>query len=97
MREATFVAIGAVVFVIEFSANVFIGFRSDDLSFDRVREEAVEAVLAVAHVEVDAGVEASIDVVFTTFGRLLPLGVRAFVDCEVLVCAKSFDGLQFIF
>ena len=97
MGEATLVAIGTVVFVIEFSANIFIGFRSDDLSFDGVREEAVEAILAVAHVEVDAGVEASVDVIFSTLGRLLSLRVGTFVDCEVLVCAESFDGLQFVF
>ena len=97
MGEATFVAIGTVVFVIEFSADVFIGLRPDDLSFDGVRKEAVETVFAVAHVEVDAGVETSVYVIFSTFGRLLSLRMWAFVDCKVLICAESFDGFQFVF
>jgi hypothetical protein len=48
------------------------------LTLDGVREEAIEAIFAVAHVEVDAWVEASVDVAFAA----LP---RALVDSKVLL------------
>lgn len=61
MRVTAFVALGAVVLVIQLAADFFGGFGLDDLSLDGMGEQAVEAVLAVPHVEVDAGVEASFD------------------------------------
>jgi len=36
MGEATFVALGAVVLVVEFTADLLRGFWFDDLSFDGV-------------------------------------------------------------
>lgn len=53
-----------------------------------MREEAIEAVFAVAHVEMDAGVEAAIDMLFAAVGV-----VGAFIDGEVLICAEVFDGV----
>lgn len=45
-------------------------------------EEAVEAVFAVSHVEVDAGIKASVNVAF-----LANILVLAFVHGEVLIGA----------
>ena len=92
------VALGAVVFVVEFAADVFVGFGLDDLSFDGVGKKAVEAVLAVAHVEVDARVEAAIGVVFAVLaGSLLPVGAGALVDCKVLIGTEVLDIFQLVF
>jgi hypothetical protein len=89
MAKLALVAEGAVIFVVELAADLFGGFWADELSFDGVGEEAVEAVLAVAHVEMDAGVEAALHV------RLVALGsVGALVDCEVLVRTEVLYHLQ---
>lgn len=92
MRKAAFVSLGTVVLIIEFAADVFGGFGLDDLSFDGVREEAIEAVLAVAHVVVNAGVEGAVDVVLVADGV-----AGALVDCEVLFRAEVLDVFQFEF
>ena len=93
--KPAFVALGAIVFVIEFAANVFGGLGLDNLSFDGVREEAVEAVLAVPHVEVDAGIVAPINMELSALGALFPDLSCAFADREVLIRAEPFDGVQF--
>jgi hypothetical protein len=90
--KAALVALGAVVLVVEFTADVFGGFGFDDLSFDGVGEEAIEAVLAVAHVVVDAGVAGAFDVVLVAEGV-----VGAFVDGEVLFGAEVLDVVQLEF
>lgn len=97
MGVAALVALGAVVLVVKFAANFFGGFWLDDLSLDGVREEAVEAVLAIAHVEVDAGVKASFNMEFAALGSLLGRGSRTFIDCEILVGAEVFDTLKLTF
>jgi hypothetical protein len=83
------VSLGAVVFVVEFSANLFGGFWANDLPANGVGEETVEAVLAVSHVEMNAGIVASIDVISVALG-----GVRALVDCKVLICAVVLHEVQ---
>lgn len=90
--KTALVALGTVVLVVEFPADVFGGLGLDDLSLDGVGEEAVEAVLAVAHVEMDARVEATLNVHFFALG-----GFLAFVDREVLVCAQVLDLVQLSF
>ena len=67
MRKAALVALGTEIFIIEFAADLLGGFWLDDLPFDGVGEKAVEAVLAVSHVEVDAGVVAAFNVKFSAF------------------------------
>ena len=95
MGKSAFVALGTIVFVVEFAANVFGGLRLDNLSFDGVGEEAVEAVLAVAHVEVDAGIEAPFNMELSALGTLLSVLSLAFADREVLIRAEPLDGVQF--
>jgi hypothetical protein len=56
VRKFALVAEGAEVFEVHFSAGFLVGFGFDDLAFERVREEAVKAILAVSHIKVDAGV-----------------------------------------
>jgi hypothetical protein len=68
--KSAFVALGAVVLVIEFAAEFLGWFWFDDLPFDGVGKKAVESVLAVAHVEVDAGVVAAFDMGFAAFWTL---------------------------
>lgn len=97
MGKATLVTLGAVVIVVELSADILCWLGSDDLPLDGVREEAVEAVLAVAHVEVNAGVVASVDVDLSTLRILLPVLALALADCKVLVGAKILDLLQLSF
>ncbi len=96
MAEAALVALRAVVFVVEFAANLFGGLGLDNLALDRVREKAVEAILAVSHVEVDAGIEASIHMKFAAF-RLGLSRPRAFIHSEVLVGAQVLDSLKLLF
>lgn len=91
--EPALVALGAVVVVVEFPADVLGGFWSDDLPLDGVREEAVEAIFAVPHVEVNAGVVASVDVDLPALRVLLSVLALALADCEVLVRAKILDLL----
>lgn len=87
MGELALVALGTVVLIVELLADLLGGLWLDDLSLDGVGEEAVEAVFAVAHVEVDAGVVAAIDVVLAALAGTL-------VYREVLLRAKVFDGLE---
>jgi hypothetical protein len=89
VRKLASVSLGAVVFVVEFSTDLFSGFWPDDLSANGVGEEAVEAILAVAHVEMNARVVASIDVRLVALTR-----GRAFVDCKVLICAVILHEIQ---
>jgi len=86
------VSLGAVVFVVEFSTDLFGRFWADNLSANGVWEEAVEAILAVSHVEMNARVVASIDVVLVALGR-----VRALVDCKVLICTVILHEIQLWF
>lgn len=85
MRKLAFVSLRTVVFVVEFSADVFGGVWLDDLSFDGVRKKAVEAILAIAGVEVNAGIVDSFDMCLMVLAELTFLAARAFVDCEVLI------------
>jgi len=87
--KTTFVALRTIVLVVKLSANVFGWLRSNNLPFDRVRKKTVEAVLAVSHVEMNARVVASIDVVLVALGR-----VRALVDCKVLICTVTLHEIQ---
>lgn len=89
VAELALVSLGAVILVVELTADLLGGFWADELSFDGVGEEAVEAVLAVPHVEVDAGVEAALHV-----GLLALVGRAALVDCEELVRAEVLNHLQ---
>ena len=88
---------GAVVVIVEFSANILGWFWADDLPLDGVGEEAVEAVLAISHVEVNAGVVAAIDMDLTTFWALLTIGGLTLADCKVLICTKILDLFQLSF
>ena len=90
--KLAFVALGTVVLIVQLAADFLGGFGAHDLALDGVREEAVEAVLAVSHVEMNAGVEAAIDVLFAAAGR-----VGAFIDCEVLVRTEVLDRVEFGF
>lgn len=82
MAELAFVSLGAVILVVELTADLLGGFGTDELPLDGVGEKAVEAVLAVPHVEMDAGVETTFHV-----GLLALVRGVALVDCEKLVCA----------
>jgi hypothetical protein len=94
VRKAALVALGTIVLIIEFFADVFGRFWLDDLSFDGVGEEAVEAVLAVAHVEVDAGIVATIGMCLAALGFLaLCSSSLAFIDCEILISAHILDHI----
>jgi hypothetical protein len=88
--ELALVALGTVVLVVELAADFLGGLWADDLSLDGVGEEAVEAVLAVAHVEMDAGVEAAVDVLLHAFH-----GAAAFIDGEVLISTQILNSVQF--
>lgn len=90
MGELAFVALRTVVLIVQFLAHLFGGLWLDDLSLDGVGEEAIEAILAVAHVEVNAGVVAAIDMMLATLARAL-------VYCEVLLRAKVLNGLKLSF
>ena len=88
VAETASVSHRTVVIVVELTADVFGWLGLDDLSLDGVAEVAVEAVLAVSHVEVDAGVEIAVDM-------LLPaVAVGALVHCKILVWAVVFDLFQ---
>lgn len=89
MGKLASVSLRAIVFVVEFSADLFSGFWADNLSANGVGEEAVEAILAVSHVEMNARVVASIDMVLVALGR-----VRALVDCKVLICTVTLHEIQ---
>lgn len=91
------VPLGAIVVVIKLSAYVFCRLGADDLSLDGVREKAVEAIFTIPHVEVNAGVVASIDMDLAALGVLLTILALALADCEVLVGTKIFDLLQLSF
>jgi hypothetical protein len=96
--KATLVALGTVVFVVQFAADFLGGFGLDDLPLDGVRKKAVETVFAVAHIEVNAGVVATINMCFSALGRHIEsLSSCAFTHCEELVGAKSLDTLQLVF
>lgn len=98
VRETTFVALGTIIFVIEFAANFFGGFWLDDLSLDGVRKKTVETVFAVSHVKVDAWIVATINMHFSTLAlHVRTLSSLAFTDSEVLVSAESFDVFKFAF
>jgi hypothetical protein len=84
MVVLAFISDGAVVFVIQFFAGFLCRLRLDDLSLDRVGEQTIEAVFAIAHVIVDAGVEASINMLFfTNF-------LMTFVNSEILFRTHIF-------
>ena len=83
---------GTVILVIQLAADLLGGLRSDQLSLDGVGEEAIEAVFAISHVEMNAGVEAALHV---GLGALR--GVVALVDREVLVRAEVLNHLQLRF
>ena len=88
VAETASVSHRTVVIVVELTADVFGWLGLDDLSLDGVAEVAVEAVLAVTHVEVDAGVEIAVDM-------LLPaVAVGALVHCKILVWTVVFDLFQ---
>jgi hypothetical protein len=88
--ELASIAQWTIIFVIKLLADLLGGLWLDDLSFDGMREETVESVLAVAHVEMDAGVVAAVDVGFTALAGAL-------IHCEVMLRAKVFYGLQLCF
>ena len=92
MAELAPIAQGTVVLEVELLADLLGGLWLDDLTLDGVGEEAVEAVLAVAHVEVDAGVEAAFDM-----GLLALFCAVALVDCEELVSAEVLYHFQLRF
>lgn len=92
MRKLAFVALRTVVLIVQLPADFLSRLRAHDLPLDGVGKEAVEAVLAVSHVEMNAGVKAAIDVLLATLGR-----VGTFIDCEVLVRTEVLDGVQFGF
>lgn len=85
MRKLAFVSLRTVVLVVEFAADVLRGVWLDDLPFDGVRKKAVESVLAIAGVEVDAGIVDSFHMCLMVLAKLTFLAAGAFVDCEVLV------------
>ena len=100
MGKSASVALGAVVIVVKFAANFLGRLGLNDLSFDGMGKKAVEAVFAVSHIEVNAGVEASIDMLLATLGSLRSLRIRssrAFIHCKVLVGAQSLDVFQLHF
>jgi hypothetical protein len=67
VRVFASIAKGTIIFVVQLFADFLGWLWLDDLSFDGVGEKAVESVFAVAHVEVDAGVIASVNMRFTAF------------------------------
>ena len=60
-------------------------------------EEAVEAILTVSHIEVNAGVVVSLNMKFTMLGTVLSTLTLAFTNCEVLISAESLDEFEFSF
>lgn len=95
MGEAALVTLGTIVLIIKFPADILGGFWFDDLPLDGVREKTVEAILAVAHVEVDAGVEASFNMKFATLLSELSVGTGAFADSKVLISTEPFNLFKF--
>jgi hypothetical protein len=57
------------------------------LSLDGVGKEAVEPILAVSHVEVDAGIVAPINMGFATLARTL-IDCKVLFRTEILYCLK---------
>lgn len=80
---------GAIVFVVEFFAGFLGWLWPGDLSLEGVREVAAEAILAVAHIVVNAGIE-------TSFDMILALGLVALINSEVLVGTKVLDHLDLL-
>ena len=97
MGKAALVALGAIVLIVKLPADIFGGFWLDDLSLDGVREKAIEAVLAVTHVEVNAWVEAPFNMELATLLADLSVGALAFADGKVLISTKTFNLLKFSF
>ena len=95
MRKAALVALGTIVLIVKLPADILGGLWLDDLSLDGVREEAIEAILAVAHVEVDAWVEAPFNMELATLLADLSVGALAFADSKVLICTETFYLLEF--
>lgn len=92
MRAAAFVAHRTSPVVVELLACLFLRRRTDNDSLDRVRKQAVEAVLAVTRVEVDAGIEATVDM-----GPSAVDVTTALVYREILIRTQSFDVLELRF
>jgi hypothetical protein len=64
MREFASISRRTIVLEVQLLADLLGGLGLDDLPLDGVREKAVKTVFAVAHVEVDAGIVAAIDMRF---------------------------------
>ena len=92
MRIFTLITYWAKVFIVKLFTCLRVGIGSYDLPPDGVGKVAVEAIFAVAHVVVNAGVKASIDVFLATFLR-----VFALIDSEILLPTVTFDHLELVF
>ena len=86
MGESALATLGTVVFVIEFSADVFGRFWLENLSFDGVGEEAVEAILAVPGKIMDARIHIFRLMLFATL-----LGIATLLNSKILFGAQFAD------
>jgi hypothetical protein len=57
------------------------------LSFDGVGKKAIESILTISHIEMNAGVIASINMGFPTLARAL-INCKILLRAEVLYCLK---------
>ena len=89
MGKFASVSLWAVVLVVKFTADLFGRFWANNLSANGVGKKAVEAILAVSHIEMNARVVASIDMVLVALSS-----VRALVDCKVLICTVILHKVQ---
>jgi hypothetical protein len=83
------VSSGTVVLVVELLASFLGWLWPGNLALEGVREMAAEAIFAVAHIVVDAWVEAP-------FNMVLTLTLVALLNGEVLVGAKILDHLNLL-
>jgi hypothetical protein len=55
MRKSALVSLWTIIFIVEFATHVLWWLWLDNISLDRMRKKAVEAVLAITHIKVNAG------------------------------------------
>jgi hypothetical protein len=80
MRKTTFISLGAIVLIIQPTTYIFGRFGLDNLSFDVMRKETIESILAVPHIIMNAGIDGSVNMISVANGL-----IGAFVDSKVLL------------
>lgn len=88
MRESASFSLRTIIFIIQFPAYFFWGFRSNNLSFDGVWKQAIESILAIAHIKMNAWIIASIEMYF--FAMFF---AWTFIDSKILIRAHLLDEI----